>query len=94
MNNIQGYSLSKPSTKTTQAPGGNSSISFGSDEPAPQQKRAVRDPNASQFTLGGDPVPQKGQQQQQQQQQQQDQGAHTSVKVKNPPGGRSQIQFG
>ncbi|CAD8060320.1 unnamed protein product [Paramecium sonneborni] len=94
MNNIQGYSLSKPSTKTSQAPGGNSSISFGQYEPVPQlQKRTVRDSNASHFTLGRDD------------QQWQEQGfinilqyyyigSQTSVKVKNPPGGKSTIQFG
>ncbi|KAM3134207.1 hypothetical protein pb186bvf_013725 [Paramecium bursaria] len=91
MNNIQGYALNKPSTKTTQAPGGNSSISFGDyQEPAQQQnqrgKRQVRDPNSSQFTIGGQQEPVKPQQQQQ--------DVHTSVKVKNPPGGQSSIQFG
>ncbi|CAD8111446.1 unnamed protein product [Paramecium sonneborni] len=77
MNNIQGYGLEKPSVRLHQAPGGNSSISFGDYTP---QQEVVKPLGRKQ--VNQPPV------------QQEIQDNKTSVKVRNPPGGRSQIQFG
>ncbi|CAD8107949.1 unnamed protein product [Paramecium primaurelia] len=77
MNNIQGYGLDKPSVRLHQAPGGNSSISFGDYTPQQQVPQPLGRKQVNQPPI-----------------QQQQQDVKTSVKVRNPPGGRSQIQFG
>eukprot|EP00727_Mastigamoeba_balamuthi_P006757 m51a1_g2701 hypothetical protein (87) ;mRNA; f:804133-804555 len=76
--------LERSSTRVSAPPGGKSSICFcdGSQNEAPAPRA---------------PVQQQQQQQQQRQNQQQESApgkAHTSVRVSNPPGGKSSIFFG
>ena len=79
----------KTSVKVNQKPGGNSSIVLGSEKSQFEEKKY------------GDQAPLKnyGYQQPQPQErnmkpQEEKPQVHTSVKVHNPPGGRSQITFG
>ena len=90
------------SVKVHHAPGGKSNFSLGWDEPKPATKSTPVQPPAQQKQQQPQPTvastnstagySQKGQQQQQQQQQQP--AGKTSVKVHNPPGGKSNFTLG
>lgn len=87
------HSQGTTSVKVHHAPGGKSNFSLGWDEPKPQQNNAPKVEVAQKNTQ--QEVTQKPNQvQQNPKPQEQPAAGKTSVKVHNPPGGKSSITFG
>ncbi len=83
------------SVKVHHAPGGKSNFSLGWDAPEPAPKKPTTQPVAQQVPIQQAPVQQqKLQQPIKPQNNQTEPAGKTSVKVHNPPGGKSSFTFG